>query len=417
MIVHQLNLANFRGFEQIELQFEFDVNVIAGVNGVGKSSILDVLAVLFSEALPAFTLSTDRPRSFTDEDIYHSKQSLEASTIFTAADQRYHVGMQRVRGHEEGERGYGFGGVTLESGASPETLQDRKQHPMVIYFSTKRHLPGRPRTLPRQRAFETANAYRFALQDREVDAREFMHWFRVVEYGASRAHRQHTHILDDLRKVVTAFVPEFTNLRIEEHPTLRFVVEKNSTPLALDQLSDGERGLLAVLFDITRRLAIANPGLDNPIAEGKAIILIDEIELHLHPTWQRQVLRRLRNTFKSCQFIVTTHSPQVIGQVRPRCLHLLEYSEQEKRIVVHHTSQSFGMDSNWILQNIMGSLARDYDTEQRLSAAYDKIDEEDLGKARELLIALEADVGLFPDLQEAKSFVDRLELLKSDATD
>lgn len=99
MIVHQLNLANFRGFEQIELQFELDVNVIAGVNGIGKSSILEALAILFSEALPAFTLSTDRPRSFIDEDIYHSKRSLEASAIFTAADQRYHVSMQRVRGN------------------------------------------------------------------------------------------------------------------------------------------------------------------------------------------------------------------------------------------------------------------------------------------------------------------------------
>jgi hypothetical protein len=75
------------------------------------------------------------------------------------------------------------------------------------------------------------------------------------------------------------------------------------------------------------------------------------------------------------------------------------------------------MDSNWILQNIMGSLARDYDTEQRLSTAYDKIDAEDLGEARELLTVLEADVGLFPDLQEAKSLLDRLELLESDATD
>jgi len=75
------------------------------------------------------------------------------------------------------------------------------------------------------------------------------------------------------------------------------------------------------------------------------------------------------------------------------------------------------MDSNWVLQNIMGSVARDYDTEQRLSAAYDQIDAEDLDKARELLTALEVDVGLFPDLQEAKSLLDRLELLASDATD
>jgi predicted ATP-binding protein involved in virulence len=244
-----------------------------------------------------------------------------------------------------------------------------------------------------------------------------MHWFRWQELQARKGEARARRMLTSLREVVTRFVPGFAGLRIEDKPVLRFVVEKNDTPLALDQLSDGERGLLAVIFDITRRLAIANPALDDPISDGKAIILLDEVELHLHPTWQRQVLRRLRNTFKRCQFIVTTHSPQVIGQVWPRCLHLLEHSEQDKRIVVHRTSQSFGMDSNWILQNIMGSLARDYDTEQRLSTAYDKIDAEDLGEARELLTVLEADVGLFPDLQEAKSLLDRLELLESDATD
>src|SRR5438309_1695517 len=103
MIVHQLNFANFRGFEQLDLAFESDVNVIAGVNGVGKSGILYVLAVLFSRALPEFTPSTARPLSFTDEDVYHGKLSLEASAIFTCADQQCHIGTQRLRG--DGDRG------------------------------------------------------------------------------------------------------------------------------------------------------------------------------------------------------------------------------------------------------------------------------------------------------------------------
>lgn len=447
MIVHQLNLANFRGFGQIELAFEPDVNVIAGVNGVGKSGILQALAALFSRALLDFTPSTARSLSFTDEDIYHGKPSLEASAIFTVADQQCHMGTQRLRGdRDSGDQWNSFWQKAYEARATDKpmtfsemlatrtftgnleagkveieqalrALKERLHQPLCIYFSPKRQLPGRPKSLPKPAPFEPRSAYQFALDDRDVNLREFMHWFRWQDLQARKGDSHAKRMLATLREVVTRFVPEFQDLRIEDKPTLCFIVEKNSMPLALDQLSDGERGLLAVIFDIARRLAIANPGLDDPIAEGKAIVLLDEIELHLHPTWQRQVLRRLRNTFKSCQFIVTSHSPQVIGQVWPRCLHLLEYSEQEKRIVVHHMPQSFGMDSNWILQNIMGSLARDYDTEQRVSAAYDKIDEEDFGKARELLAALEVDVGLFPDLQEAKSLLDRLELLKSDATD
>ncbi|WP_036266254.1 AAA family ATPase [Methylobacillus glycogenes] len=166
------------------------------------------------------------------------------------------------------------------------------------------------------------------------------------------------------------------------------------------------------MFDLTRRLAIANPDSDNPIAEGAALVLIDEIELHLHPSWQRRVLRFLQSTFAGCQFIVTTHSPQVIGQVRPEKLRLLHHDDA-RRVVLADASQSFGMDSSWILQNIMGVPARDYETEQRLSAIYLAIDEDSLEKAQELAEQLRADIGDFPDLQEALALLDRFALLRS----
>ena len=76
MKLHHLNLANFRGFEQIELSFEPGETLIAGVNGVGKSGILQALAVLFSRALPEFTPCIAKPLSFSDEDIQHGKPSL-----------------------------------------------------------------------------------------------------------------------------------------------------------------------------------------------------------------------------------------------------------------------------------------------------------------------------------------------------
>ena len=79
--------------------------------------------------------------------------------------------------------------------------------------------------------------------------------------------------------------------------------------------------------------------------------------------------------------------------------------------------QSFGMDSNWILEEIMGTPSRDHATEKKLREITDAIDDEDLSTARSLIAELEDEVGLFPDLQEWKSMLDRLELLKSDEMD
>lgn len=445
MKLHRLSLANFRGFEQLELRFEPDMTLIAGVNGVGKSSILQVLASLFARALPEFTPSTAKPPVFVDEDIHYDKPSLEASISFSVDQQRCYGSIQRIREDVDfGDVWRRFWISDQEAEARPKTfaeiiadrtltgdleagradtelmlrrLKDRKQQPVVIYFTPQRQLPGRPRKLPPLKAFEIANAYKSALVSRQIDLREFMHWFRVVETEASEAHRiKGTDVLDNLREVVTTIIPEFKGLRVEDSPALRFVVQKNNTDLAINQLSDGERGLLAMLFDITRRLSIANPDLNDPIAEGAGVILIDEIELHLHPKWQRQVLRRLCKTFKNCQFIVTSHSPQVIGQIRPKCLRLLDWNADLNRIVLHPVSQSFGMDSNWVLQNIMGSPARDYETERMIGSIYDRIDEEKLDRAAELIADIENDVGLFPELQEAKSLLARLEMLRADET-
>ena len=107
----------------------------------------------------------------------------------------------------------------------------------------------------------------------------------------------------------------FENLRVQEEP-LRLLVDKDGEALDLSQLSDGERSFLAMICDLGRRLALANPLLDNPL-HGAGVVLIDELELHLHPKWQREVPEKLRRTFPNIQFIATTHSPFVIQALRP----------------------------------------------------------------------------------------------------
>ena len=225
--------------------------------------------------------------------------------------------------------------------------------PLAVYFSPKRQLPGQPRSLPEAKPFEPSIAYGRALHDREVELREFMHWFRTQEKLGAANEPRRLKVLDALRTVVSNLLPEFSNLRIQEQPRLGFVVDKRGQPFYLHQLSDGERGLLALVFDLTRRLAIANPDSDNPIAEGVALVLIDEIELHLHPKWQRDVMKRLPNIFKSCQFVITTHSPQVIGETEVTLRRLL--SLRDGKVVVDTPSMAYGTDSNWILSVLMGA--------------------------------------------------------------
>ncbi len=433
MKLESLSLAHCGGFEQLDIAFESDVTLIAGVNGVGKSTVLHALAVLLSRALPEFTPSRSAPLYFTDDNIYGDKTSLEVSARIQIDRQAINAGVQRLRTADEiGDRfvllrqqeaaattdfAEAMGARTLtgeleagikETRAALATLKTAARPPLAVYFSPKRQLPGQPRSLPEAKPFAPSIAYARALHDREVELREFMHWFRTQEkFGAARAPRR-LKVLDALRAVVSELMPEFGNLRIEERPRLGFVVDKRRQPFYLHQLSDGERGLLALVFDLTRRLAIANPDSDNPIADGVALVLIDEIELHLHPKWQRDVLRRLRDIFKACQFVVTTHSPLVLGEVPARCVRFLEFVDGKVGVTV--PTEAYGMDANRILQEFMGAPVRNREVDGELKALFELIDRESFMEARAAIAALERKLGEDePELTRASSLIRFLE--------
>jgi predicted ATP-binding protein involved in virulence len=133
--------------------------------------------------------------------------------------------------------------------------------------------------------------------------------------------------------------------------------------------------------DIARRLAIANPSLDDPL-QGEGIVLIDEIELHLHPQWQHKIIPRLTETFPNCQFIITTHSPQVLSHVQPENIYILQSTPNG--IIASHPESSYGRDSNQILENIMGVSAYPEDIEKDLSELFRLIERNDLVGAKQL---------------------------------
>jgi predicted ATP-binding protein involved in virulence len=463
MILKSLDLGRYRGFDALEIKFHDRLNVIAGVNGIGKSSILEALTVLLARALPQFTPASSIKRNFATSDIKDDTDSLIAIarmeiegrtwgiTIIETRDEVNQIAALRKQlaqlppmlsldtnqdkaKRRENERqirqriadleSTSFGELSLISSTDKEqlntrmALRERKVQPIAVYFPSMRQIP--PRFLktgpsPSKARLDVMAAYRDALQERAVNLKDFAEWYSAKTALASEFAGKHSRTLEALQEAVTSFLEDFSDLRLESEPTVQLVVNKRGLRYELNQLSDGERGLLALIFDLTRRLSLANPDLENPARDGVAIVLIDEIELHLHPSWQRFVLRRLQKTFQNCQFIVTTHSPQIIGQVKPESLIVLTRELETSRIVVKQAGQSFAMSSNWVLEEIMGTPARDYETELKIQSIFEHVDKEELEAARSEAKALEDAVGLFPELQGIKSLLDRLEMLAGDA--
>jgi len=142
-----------------------------------------------------------------------------------------------------------------------------------------------------------------------------------------------------------------------------------------------------MVLDLTRRLAQANPTMKDPAAEAEAVVLIDEIELHLHPTWQRRIIKNLTDTFPKCQFIATTHSPQIIGEVEHDQIQIMANGE------VYPPTHSYGVDSSRVLEEIMDAYPRAEDIAVLLNEISGTIGDDRYDDARELLHDLSSRLG------------------------
>lgn len=192
--------------------------------------------------------------------------------------------------------------------------------------------------------------------------------------------------LQAVRNAIYAFIPEFSNLRVKRKPRLHMSVDKNGKPLNVTQLSQGEKSLMALVGDIARRLAMMNPNLENPL-DGKGIILIDEIDMHLHPQWQRTIISRLQTTFPNCQFILTTHSPLVISDVQDILVYDLEGQE------ITALPPLYGQDANTVLLQYMDTSYRNPVVAEQITQAMDAIQSNHLDKAERLINELKLTVG------------------------
>lgn len=317
MLLRNLELTNFRAFPSQRFEFSERVTVIAGINGRGKSAVLDGLSLLLSRLLPQVTPARGGYKYLQPKDIHNGGPSttLRLAASFEQIPVEYAIDFDLTRGQQpkkllpqlrrEVRRIYG------------DPAREGDAAPIAVYYTTDRAAYRLPKRLISSVDQDQSAAYHGALLNRQVDFRDFMSrmriWRQLVEDNEDpRGSSART--IETLNRAVKTFLPEFSDIRVQSDP-LRLVAKKQDQDIDIAQMSDGERALFAMVIDLCRRLVLANPALPDPL-QGAGVVLIDEIELHLHPTWQREILEKLRTTFPRVQFILTTHSPFIIQSAR-----------------------------------------------------------------------------------------------------
>lgn len=311
MRVRELTLQNFRVFSRPQtFVFSDQFSVVAGVNGRGKTAILDGLALLLSRLLKSLDL-TDSYRSIVPSETHGNKSTAELSMKVLCARVPVNYWAKYIKRRNNLETlsiPTQLRNEILRGYANPAREGD--QSPLAVYYTTDRAGYRLPRSIPRSLPLGPKIANSGALIDRMVDYKDFIARYRVWSKDP-----QKKSTVKAFNRVIAVFLNGFSDARIARSP-LHLTVRKGSRRLSLDQLSDGERSFLAILSDLVRRLSLANPDLKDPL-EGAGVVLIDELELHLHPKWQREVVEKLRAAFPHTQFIATTHSPFIIQSLRP----------------------------------------------------------------------------------------------------
>jgi predicted ATP-binding protein involved in virulence len=227
--------------------------------------------------------------------------------------------------------------------------------PIFVNYGVSRAVTDIPLRIIRNRhEFDQKSAFEKSIESK-IDFRLFFEWFRNQEdyENQIRAHENSAYkdvALSAVREVTLGLFDSSTNLRITRNP-LAMKIDKDGKALSINQLSEGEKCLIALLGDLARRLTLANPTSKVPL-EGGGVVLIDEIELHMHPRWQRKIIPFLIERFPNVQFIISTHSPQVLGELDSG-INILSMKRESDNLEIQKINSMNGWDANSILEDYM----------------------------------------------------------------
>ena len=412
MKITKVEFKNFRGIKNQTINLDGKSSVFFGVNGTGKSTILRGINVVFSRVIYKIVQGKYKQTiNIAREDIRfgESKSNIKLSILLdgTGEEISYSRGLERKMNrltHSQeslNEIAEAFEEIYFQS--------DETGMPIFVNYGVHRVVLDIPLRIKKNHNFDKLSAFEKAIESK-IDFRTFFEWFRNQEdfENEIKANEKRDYVdipLEAARTAIYKMLPGFSDMRVKRSP-LRMTIVKGNMTLEMEQLSDGEKCTIALFGDLARRLALANPQNANPL-EGAGIAMIDEIELHMHPSWQRRIIPSLRNTFPNIQFIITTHSPQVLGELDDT-INLFSIIQENNTSVVQKTNSLIAWDSNLILEELMGTDSLNISTKAKISRLFELIQDEKYSEASE--IANEIDVashGNNPDVIKARVLISR----------
>ncbi|MEJ2793464.1 AAA family ATPase [Iodobacter sp. LRB] len=420
MEILQFKLTNVGRFSNIELPLaptdekKSKVTVLVGNNGAGKTFLLKSLATSLSWFVARVRSEKGNGSPIQEDDIKNGQNAaaIKISLKHNAYLHRWIIAKTRTGRKNEQSSQLNDATKLAEHFRSELSKDEQTSLPLIVFYPVERVVLDIPLKIRDKHSFQQLDGYDNAL-NQGVDFRRFFEWFREREdaenetgipieaveklyksfindpkalLGLQEMHAlMRDRQLSAVRAAISAFMPGFSNLRVRRKPRLYMSVDKHGESLNVGQLSQGEKSLMALVGDIARRLAMMNPSLENPL-HGDGIILIDEVDLHLHPKWQRTLIARLTSTFPNCQFILTTHSPLVISDSKDVLCYLLDDGE------ISVVDDLYGLDANSVLLQVMDTDIRNVDVDMRLRALLNTIQDGELDKAKDLLAELSKDL-------------------------
>ena len=416
MKLKSIELQHFRGFESLNLSLpDAQTLIFIGGNGAGKTSLLEAIGMMLSWLPARIRSEKSSGTRMEDTDIFNDENLALVELCLNHDGQDVFWSRVKKRlGRVGSEKSIMDDVSALAHHFRQQLTENRKTAlPLVAYYPVNRSVTE-AKLESKSKRYDQLDAFVNAFT-KASSFNSFFEWFRNRE---DLENQQRLKLKDfdyqdrqllAVRSAITEFLPDLSGLRIdrEEHKP-RLLADKAGKTIIINQLSDGEKCLLALVGDLARRLALANPAGENPL-NGEGVILIDEIELHLHPRWQRNIVPGLEKTFPNCQFVITTHSPQVLGDAKDAAIFALNIHEQPP--VLPLAEAVYGRDTSDLLDEVMDASSRSLSVREQLDQLFLLLDENKTTEARNLLEQLQTLIGNDPELIRASILLKRREKL------
>ena len=439
MHIQKVTIKNFRCFEHLEVNLDPDINIFVGNNGSGKSALLDgIAAAMYPYVAEIYRITYEERNSFSpqlsleEEDegcLIISKQDISAKKIGNEQKRQLEFAVYATD-FPDWKIIYRNPPIKNEIGKSLQegtqklyaelynVIHNQKvsQISVIAYYKCDRNLIDITdvKNIP-DLFFNRFDAFKKAF-NATANFKDLSNWFFLREYEELREGKNRKDInfelrdLKQVRNAISTIIAPNARVYFSGTTSAKLMVEwemetGEKRELLLSQLSAGYRNMLALVMDFARRLAQANPYMENPLA-AEAILMIDELDLHLHPTWQQKIIPDLKKVFPNTQIIATTHSPEVVTTVQQNQVKILEDYQ-----IKECPSPTRGMKSSDIVRYVLGlsDLRPDTEESRTLTQLFEAIDNGQLEEAKRLKKELQHWESFDPDMTRADMQIRRLE--------